>query len=90
MLPYILIGGHIHVSHDLSPVVWVILGLTLKTIPFCVELLRIVLQKHIILMDSHFNVFQIPDILIFKKLILSKAGLLHCHDELLAVPNNIV
>ena len=88
MLNDILVDGLI--DSCLRSVIRIVLGLTLKSIPLCVELLGIVFQEHVVLMDPHFDVFEVPDVLIFKKLVLSEPRLLHGHDELLAVPDDIV
>ena len=64
--------------------------LTLNSISFRVQLFRIIFQEHIILMDAYLDVFKVTDILVLKKLVLNDTCLLHRHDKLFAISNDII
>lgn len=55
-----------------------------------IELFRVILEKEVELVDPLLDVVQVPDLLVVEQLVLSDARLLERHDELFALPHDVV
>jgi len=66
----------------------------LDAVAFSVELPSIVFEEHVVFVDSYLDVFEISDVpdttLVCEQLILFDSLLLHGHDELFAVSDDVI
>ena len=75
---------------DLAYVIMIVLNLIVQAISFRVEFLGVVFQEHVIFMNSDFDIFQVSEILVFKKLVLGETSLFHGHNKFFTVSYHII